>query len=145
MNIQTFLVLVWCLSLIVFLICISFAAAKGPPPHEASWENAAAAQFQVVSPRGESTAEMITVAPGLDNLEGKTICLIAGDAFKADVTFPKLEELLNAEYPTATILPYTDFPYYEPGHYSRPSVYRKEVSDAIQEKGCDAVISGNGG
>jgi len=103
------------------------------------------ATYAVVTPRGEPTAQMITMAPRLDTLAGKTIGLIAGDAFKADITFPKLYDLLKAKYPTATIIPYKDFPYNDPAAYNSAGAARDAVSAAIKAKGCHAVITGNGG
>jgi hypothetical protein len=139
-EIMKIIVLLGSVSLTMFLIFSSLAAPA------AGLENEGIAKYSVVSPRGEKTNEMITMAPRLDTLEGKTICMIAGDAFKAEVTFPKIEELLKAKYPTAKIVPYSDMPYYEPGVYgSSPDPEREEVSAAIINKGCDAVISGNGG
>ena len=129
-----------CMSLIMFLTFSSLAAPA------AGLENAGIAKYSVVSPRGEKTSEMITMAPRLETLEGKTICMIAGDAFKAEVTFPKIQELLKAKYPAAKVVPYSDMPYYEPGAYGpSPDPEREEVSAAIIIEGCDAVISGNGG
>jgi hypothetical protein len=145
MKKKTFFVLIGCLSLIALLTSFSLVGAKGPPPHAESWKHAAVAKYSVVSPRGESTVEPVIQAPRLYNLEEKTICLIAGDAFKTLITMPKLEELLTTEYPTATVLPYTQFPYLDPMFYGSPGAAREAVSAAIQEKGCDAVISGNGG
>jgi hypothetical protein len=149
MKRKKILILVACLSLIGLLTSISLAGHKHkiwPPSRGRICKHPPAAKYRVVSPRGASTVEPITQAPRLeDGLEGKTICLIAGDAFKTLVTFPKLEELLKAQYPGATVVPYTEFPYLDPMFYGSPGAAREAVSAAIQEKGCDAVISGNGG
>jgi hypothetical protein len=137
------------MKIVILLGCISLvlSLAFSPLATPASGsENTGIAKYYVVSPRGVKINEMITMAPRLDTLESKTICMIAGDAFKADVTFPKIQELLKAKYPRAKIVSYLDMPYYEPGTYgSSPDPEREEVSAAITNKGCDAVISGNGG
>ena len=145
MKIKTSLVLVGCLSLIVCLTSISLTACDGPPSHAASWQNAAVAKYSVVNPRGASTVEPIIQVPRLDTLEGKTICLMAIGAFRTDETMPVLEAALEEQYPSATVVPYTEFPLYVPSNLYYPGDYRDAVPEAILNKGCDAVIAGNGG
>ncbi len=75
----------------------------------------------------------------LDTLEGKTICEISvGGAWQYDRTFPLIRELLQKKYPTAKIIPYTEFPV--------GAVWPdKKTLSLIKEKGCHAAIIGNGG
>ena len=70
-------------------------------------------------------------APRLADLSDKTICLMWGSGlFRGTETFPVLEEMLKERFPTAKIVPYTEM---------------AAGMSAVQEKGCDAVINGNGG
>ena len=101
-------------------------------------------KYDVVSPLGERKIKMITMAPRLDTLDGKTICEIANLSFRSDVTIPIIGDLLKKDYPGIKVIPHTEMP--------RPFVLGKAPKEqvealiaAFKEKGCDAVISGNGG
>jgi hypothetical protein len=96
----------------------------------------------VVSPLGEDTVQMITMAPRLDSLADKTVCMIGNDAFKINVTMPAIASALQAQHPGLRIVPYTDLPEVKPG---APQVLPNSIHDDFRNKGCDAVISGNGG
>lgn len=102
--------------------------------------------YKVVSPLGESAVKMIAMAPRLDTLAGKTVCMVWNGAFKSHVTLPAIGESLKKQYPDVKIVSYTDMP--EAFMPEPPGAPRKQ-SEALQalykEKGCDAVISGNGG
>ena len=107
-----------------------------------------AAKLKVVSPVGEEVAKKITsLAPRLDTLEGKTVCEIWNGGFKADVMFPMIDEMLRARYPGVKVVPFTEFP--ATTITSMESLKKagtlEAVRAAILEKGCDAVITGNGG
>ena len=102
--------------------------------------------YKVVSPIGESTVKMTTMAPRMDTLAGKTVCMVWNNAFKSDVTLPAIGEALKKQYPGGKIIPYTDMPN---AFLPEPPGAPREKSYALQavfkEKGCNAVISGNGG
>ena len=102
--------------------------------------------MKVVSPLGEVTIEERTMVPRLDTLEGKTICLTWNGSFKSNLTFSVIAQLLSEKYPTVKVIPYTEMPRSlkapPPG---TTSPERAALVNAFKEKGCDAVISGNGG
>ena len=101
---------------------------------------------KVLGPLGDETVEDITMAPRLDSLEGKTICLVANGSFKSNVTLSVIAELLSKKYPTAKLIPYTEMP--RSFKAPAPGTTTKErtaLEAAFREKGCDAVITGNGG
>jgi len=102
------------------------------------------ATYAVVSPLGESTVKMITMAPRLDTLEGKTICMVWNGMFKGEVTLPVIAEWLKKKYPTAKVIPYTDMPR-ESSWLPWPAKTQEDLAAVYKEKGCQAVISGNGG
>ena len=64
--------------------------------------------YSVVSPLGDPTVKMITMAPRLDTLAGKTVCLVWNHTFKADITLPAIGEALKKKYPDIRIIPYTE-------------------------------------
>ena len=105
------------------------------------------AEYEVVSPEGMSITKMIAMAPRLDTLEGKTIGFATNRLFKYEVTFPAIEKVLLEKYPTAKIVPHTEFHSIRTNEMAA-NVRIKVVDDLgaeFLEKGCDAVITGNGG
>ena len=103
-------------------------------------------KYEVVSPLGERSINWIEMAPRLDTLEGKTICELWNKSFKSNVTFPVIRDLLKKKYPGVKVVSYSDLP---PHHMLENPGVTNAASDeliaALKEKGCDAVISGNGG
>ena len=99
----------------------------------------------MVSPEGLEAVERRGPAPRLDTLEGKTVAEIWNGVFKGDVTFPIMRALLKERYPGVRIVPYTEFPYV-PGtdNPARQRALAQEIAALVKQKGCDAVISGNG-
>ena len=126
-----------------FVAVILFAAGS---PQDATPEPPAELVYKILSPTRESTVKTSAMAPRLDTLTGKTVCMVWNNAFQADVTFPAIGEELKKQYPDVKIVPYTDMP--DAFLPEPPGTLRKE-SEALQavfkEKGCNAVISGNGG
>lgn len=86
------------------------------------------------------------MAPRLDTLDGKTIGLVWNHAFKADITLPAIGESLKNRYPDVKIIPYTEIDAAIRAAGRMRSLTEAEVLQAVfKAKGCDAVISGNGG
>ena len=102
--------------------------------------------YSVVSPIGESTVTMISMTPRLNTLAGKTVCMVWNHAFKADVTLPAIGEQLKQIYPDIKIVPYTEMP--DAPRPSTPDHPQKDAEDlrvALKEKGCSALVTGDGG
>lgn len=102
-------------------------------------------KIEVFSPLGRDTVQRIGAAPRLNTLEGKTLCEVWNGVFKGDVTFPVIRRLLQARYPHLKVIPYTEFPH-APGtdNPARQRELAQQIATLAREKGCDAVISGNG-
>ena len=103
-------------------------------------------QVAVISPVGLTRAQDNGVAPRLDGLEGKTIGEVYNHHFKGDQMFGLYRELLRQRYPGVRIIPYTELPASFVG--GDPATQRRvaqEVAALAKEKGCDALIAGNGG
>ena len=101
--------------------------------------------YQVISPAGIEIVQRKAAAPRLGELAGKTIGEIWNGVFKGDETFPILRRALEQRFPGVRIIPFTEFPHF-PGD-DRPASQRaaaKKIAELAKEKGCDAVISGNG-
>lgn len=102
--------------------------------------------YEVVSPLGEPAVDMITMVTRIDSLDGKTIGEIWNGGFRGDESFPMIRKILQERYPTVKIIPYTEFPLSTIASMF-PDKKQKtldSLSAAIKEKGCDAVITGNG-
>ncbi len=102
-------------------------------------------RLSVVSPVGLEAVELKRAARRLDGLNGKTIGEIWNGVFKGDMTFPLIRKLLTQRYPRLNIIPYTEFPHL-PGndHPTQQWERARHIAALAKEKGCDALISGNG-
>jgi hypothetical protein len=101
--------------------------------------------LDVVSPAGIAAVKATATAPRLGDLNGKIIGEVWNGVFKGDVTFPLIRRLLKARYPSAQIVPYTEF------HHAPVSdvpAQQREVERGIiaaaRARRCDALIFGNG-
>ena len=108
-------------------------------------EDTTAGNYNVVAPVGQSSVEMIEMAPRLESLDGKTIALVGG-SFMASVTHVELKKLIKEYFPTATVYLLSEIG--SAGLYPGPRVQKPQVirfQERLREYGVDAVISGNGG
>jgi len=102
-------------------------------------------RHDVVSPLGLEAVGAHGSARRLDRLEGRTIGEFWNGVFKGDQSFPVIRRLLERRYPGLKIVPYTEFPH-APGsdHPAKQRELALRMAELAREKGCDAVISGNG-
>ena len=101
--------------------------------------------YAVVSPVGRTSVEMISQAPRLESLDGKTIAVV-GVSFMTGITHPEIKRLINEHYPSAKVLLLDEIGF--SGPYPAPGVTRKQNEDFkrnLRDMKVDAVISGNGG
>lgn len=102
-------------------------------------------EMSVISPAGVQVVEHKTIAPRLPDLAGKTVGEIWNGVFKGDETFPIIRERFRREFPDTTIIPYTEFPFFSGD--DRPHAQQavaQQIAALAKQKGCDAIISGNG-
>jgi hypothetical protein len=89
-------------------------------------------EIDVISPLGLPATQNKAIAPRLDSLVGKTIGEVYNHHFKGDQMFG--------------IVPYTDLP---ASFVGGDSAYHRRIAQEVaaraREKGCDALITGNGG
>lgn len=103
--------------------------------------------YEAVSPIGELAVETKWVPRHFDTLNGKTICQIWNGGFRGNITLPMIREMLQRQYPGVKVIPYTEFSS-TPLHIYSPGDQIKKLESvpvALAEKGCDAVISAQGG
>jgi hypothetical protein len=92
--------------------------------------------LEVLNPCGIVSSSSF-YAPRLGDLDGKTIGLLSNMLGEADRTFPFIRELLQQRFPTANIIPHTEFP------QGGDRVDSEEIVEIVKNKGCQAVIVGN--
>jgi hypothetical protein len=98
---------------------------------------AGAVTIEMYDPSGATEITAVH-APRLDTLAGKTICEAStAGRWQADRMFPTIRKLMQNQFPTAKIIPYTEF----------PDVYGdlEDLSKVAKKKGCQAFIVGNAG
>ena len=102
-------------------------------------------KFDVISPAGVPVVGQRNIAPRLDDLKGKTIGEVWNGVFKGDQTFPLIRELLKERIPGIRIVPFTEFPFRHGGdNPTQQKALAVEIAALAKQKGCDAVITGNG-
>ena len=101
--------------------------------------------YEVVSPAGESTTKIKSLATSLKTLEGKTICQLWNKMFQGEVTFPIIEELLSKRYPGMKFVNYTEFGSTHGPDEKTERAMIETLPGKLKKYHCDAVISGNGG
>lgn len=101
--------------------------------------------YEVLSPLGEETLKEVTASPRLPDLNGKTIGQIWNGMFHGDISFPIIQEMLEKQYPGVKVVPYTEFPI-QYIHGSTEKLHERvdTIVRLAKEKGCDALIIGNG-
>ncbi len=103
-------------------------------------------KIEVISPLGGTGSQKKTFAKRLDTLNGKTVCELWNADFKGDFTFPLYREMLKERFPDVKVIPYTEFPY---SSIRGTPTHQRELDERMvalaREKGCEAVITGNGG
>ncbi len=101
--------------------------------------------IEVVSPAGGEAVAQKSIAQRLQDLNGKTVGEIWNGGFKGDQTFPILRRLLKQRYSGVKVVPFTDFPHiYGGDNPTEQKKLAKRLAALAKEKGCDAIISGNG-
>ena len=102
--------------------------------------------FSVVSPEGLPVAATGDVSRHLGSLEGKTIGEVYNNHFNGELMFQTYRRLFKDKYPGIRIIPFTEFPIvYVGGDAASQKKVAKEIAALAKERGCDAIITGNGG
>jgi hypothetical protein len=103
-------------------------------------------EISIISPLGLNRTQTTGITPRLDSLDGKTIGEVYNHHFKGDQMFRLYRELLKQRFPGVRIVPYTELPAsFVGGDTATHRRVAQEVAAKAREKGCDALITGNGG
>ncbi|MFC1916138.1 hypothetical protein ACFLW4_05555 [Chloroflexota bacterium] len=100
--------------------------------------------YQVLSPEGQNVTEVAKQVSYLSELKGKTVCEVSNGYFKSGVTFRLIRKFLQDR--GVKVIPYTEFPILYVHDNTAEQLARVDATvSLLKEKGCDAVIVGNGG
>jgi hypothetical protein len=100
----------------------------------------------VISPEGLPLAATKQLSPHLGTLEGKTIGEVYNNHFQGELMFKTYRRLLKERFPGVKVIPYTEFPtVWVGGDATSQKRIAREIAALAKEKGCDAIITGNGG
>ena len=103
-------------------------------------------KISVISPEGLPAGATSNIAPHLSTLDGKTIGEVYNNHFKGELMFRTYRRLFEERYPGIRIIPYDEFPIvYVGGDAASQKRIAKEIAAIAKEKGCHAIITGNGG
>lgn len=101
---------------------------------------------EVLSPLGEPAVQAVRVARRPSDLNDKTIGMVANGAFRSDIVFPIVEELLKKRFPDVRVIPITEFPIHSTRGNTEDLIERTEITVArLLKNGCCGVITGVGG
>ena|SRR5689334_19566925 len=102
--------------------------------------------YKVISPEGLPLGATSRASRPLDDLSGKTIGEVYNNHFNGELMFETYRRLFKERYPGIRIVPFNELPIvYVGGDAASQKRIAKEVARIAKEKGCDAVITGNGG
>jgi hypothetical protein len=102
--------------------------------------------MKVISPQGLPAGPTAGVSRPLDNLDGKTIGEVYNNHFKGELMFRTYRRLLKDKFPGINIIPYDQFPIvYVGGDAASQKRVAREIAALAKERGCHAIITGNGG
>jgi hypothetical protein len=103
-------------------------------------------KIEVISPEGLPLAVNRNISQHLETLEGKTIGEVYNNHFKGELMFHTYRRLVKKKFRGVKIIPYDEFPtVYVGGDPASQKRIAREIAAIAKEKGCDAIITGNGG
>ena len=103
-------------------------------------------RMSVISPEGLQLRSASGVSRHLDTLEGKTIGEVYNNHFKGEQMFNAYRRLFKKGFPGVKIIPYTEFPIvYVGGDPASQKQTARDIAALAKQRGCDALITGNGG
>jgi hypothetical protein len=103
-------------------------------------------KMAVVSPEGLPQGESSGLSPHLDSLDGKTIGEVYNNHFKGELMFRTYRRLFSERFKGVKSIPFDEFPIvYVGGDPASQKKIAQEVAALAKQRGCHALITGNGG
>jgi len=103
-------------------------------------------KLKVISPEGLPLIVSRGLSRALASLEGRTIGEVYNNHFQGELMFETCRRLFKARFPAVRIIPFTEFPrVFVGGDPESQKRTAREIAALAKARGCDALISGNGG
>lgn len=103
-------------------------------------------KWGVISPEGLPLGATGAMSGPIESLEGKTIGEVYNNHFRGELMFQTYRRLFQERYPGIRIIPFDQFPIvYVGGDAASQKETAREIAALAKERGCDAIITGNGG
>lgn len=99
-------------------------------------------KFSVLHPVGDPMESAEISAARVQDFNGKTICAVSNGMFRADTVTNTFGELIKKRFPLAKFIPWSEMPVISVWGDVDRSI--GELREALQQKGCDAVIAATG-
>jgi len=100
----------------------------------------------VISPEGLQQGATAGLSRHLDSLDGTMIGEVYNNHFKGELMFRTYRRLFGEKFKGVKSVPYDEFPIvYVGGDPASQKRIAKEIAALARERGCDALITGNGG
>ena len=101
---------------------------------------------KVISPEGLPLAANTGLSRHIDTLEGKTIGEVYNNHFKGELMFQTYRQLFKEKFPGVKVIPFSEFPtVFVGGDPASQKKTAREIAALAKARGCDALITGNGG
>ena len=100
----------------------------------------------VISPEGLPLGATAGASRPLASLDGTTIGEVYNNHFQGELMFQTYRRLFREKYRGVRIIPFDQFPIvYVGGDAASQKKVAKEIAALAKERGCNAIITGNGG
>ncbi|HJQ63940.1 MAG TPA: hypothetical protein VJ834_13880 [Burkholderiales bacterium] len=101
---------------------------------------------RVISPEGLPLAADKGLSRHIDTLKGKTIGEVYNNHFKGELMFHTYRRLFEEKFPGVKVIPFTEFPrVFVGGDPESQKQTARQIAALAKARGCDAIITGNGG
>lgn len=101
---------------------------------------------RVISPEGLLLAANKGLSRHIDTLAGKTIGEVYNNHFKGELMFHTYRRLFEEKFPGVKVIPFTEFPrVFVGGDPESQKQTARQIAALAKARGCDAIITGNGG
>lgn len=103
-------------------------------------------RYEVISPEGLPRVPNMSLSHPIGSLEGKTIGEVYNNHFQGELMFHTYRRLFQERFPGVKVVPFTEFPrVFVGGDPESQKRTAREIAGLAKARGCDALISGNGG
>jgi hypothetical protein len=101
---------------------------------------------RVISPEGLPLAAAAGLSRHIDTLAGKTIGEVYNNHFQGELMFHTYRRLFEEKFPGVKVIPFTEFPrVFVGGDPESQKQTARQIAALAKSRGCDAIITGNGG